>query len=754
MAIIFVNNLQAQNCKIVLSGTVIDASNNAPLENALVEIKELGLKFKTDITGQYRFTNICAGTYMILVNHASCDSIKLQLSIQKNQIKNFRLPHSINELETVNVFAKRDLQVNTIKEELNEKSIQATRGQSLGEMLKKVNGVAVLQTGSTIFKPVIHGLHSQRILLVNNGVRLESQQWGSDHAPEIDPFIAEKFTVLKGAGALRYGSDAIAGAVLIEPKALPKKVGSNAEINSTYFSNNRQYVFNGMFEASPLHLPEFSYRIQASYKKGGNARTPDYWLYNTGLEEFNYSAAAGLRKNKFNTELFFSSFQTSLGIFLGAHVGNLTDLQNAIQSKRPIQNIDQFSYDIVRPRQFVQHYTAKSKSQYFLANDHKLNLVLSYQSNKRKEFDRALLSPRPELDLNISTTMLDLNYESSSTSTNQFSLGVNAMLQENIWTGSRFFIPNFRSQNIALYATKSIHLQDWMFDGGIRYDTRKLNTFRNQSDAISSKERNFGNASGTFGATYKLTPNLKWLLNSAFAWRAPQVNELYVNGLHHGTASFEIGDPNLRSEKALNFSTQLKYQVDSNWQIDVTLYNNIINDFINLIPSTPATLTLRGAYPTFKFIQTDAILRGSDISVHKTFNKHIAAGAKTALLWAKDRKSNDWLIQMPSNRVEGEFTYSFNTNQFKESAIEIRYLHMTQQTRIPKNIMDYIPPPASYSLINLDFSSNILVGKKPINIGMSVMNLLNERYRDYMNRFRYFNDEPGRSFNIRCKIKI
>jgi iron complex outermembrane receptor protein len=79
---------------------------------------------------------------------------------------------------------------------------------------------------------------------------------------------------------------------------------------------------------------------------------------------------------------------------------------------------------------------------------------------------------------------------------------------------------------------------------------------------------------------------------------------------------------------------------------------------------------------------------------------------------------------------------------------------MAQQTRIPKNIMDYIPPPASYSLINLDFSSTILVGKKPINIGMSVINLLNERYRDYMNRFRYFNDEPGRSFNLRCKIKI
>ncbi|MCE2845391.1 MAG: TonB-dependent receptor plug domain-containing protein, partial [Sediminibacterium sp.] len=562
------------------------------------------------------------------------------------------------------------------------------RGQSLGEILKQVNGVAVLQTGSTIFKPVIHGLHSQRILLVNNGVRLESQQWGTDHAPEIDPFIADKFTVLKGAGALRYGSDAIAGAVLIEPKPLLKQAGKNAEFNSTYFSNNRQYVFNGMYEASPINLPEFSYRIQATYKKGGNARTPDYWLYNTGLEEFNYSATAGYRENRFNTELFFSSFQTALGIFMGAHVGNLTDLQNAIQSKKPIQNIDQFSYEIERPRQSVQHTTVKSKSQYLLPNDHKINLILSYQSNVRKEYDRALLSPRPELDLNITTTIVDLNYESASTKRRQYAFGTNAMLQENVWTGSRFFIPNFRVQNIAMYATQSLNLNDWMLDGGLRYDFKSLTTYRNQNDALSSIERTFGNASGTFGATYKITPNLKWLINSAFAWRAP------------------------------------------------------------------ATLTLRGAYPTFKFIQTNALLRGLDLSVQKTLNSHFSTSAKTALLWATDRKTKDWLIQMPANRVEGEFTYSFNTNALKNAAVELRLLHMMQQTRIPKNIPDYLPPPSAYNLLNVDFNTDLMLGKQTINLGVAVLNLLNERYRDYMNRFRYFNDEPGRSINLRCKIKL
>jgi iron complex outermembrane receptor protein len=232
------------------------------------------------------------------------------------------------------------------------------------------------------------------------------------------------------------------------------------------------------------------------------------------------------------------------------------------------------------------------------------------------------------------------------------------------------------------------------------------------------------------------------------------VNELYVNGLHHGTASFEIGNPDLKSEKALNFSTQLKYQSDSSWQVDLTLYNNIINDFINMNPSTPATLTLRGAYPTFKFIQTNALLRGLDLSVQKTINAHLSTSAKTALLWATDRKTNDWLIQMPANRVEGEFTYSFNSDVLKNAAVELRLLHMMQQTRIPVNIPDYLPPPAAYNLLNVDFNTDLMLGKQTINLGLAVLNVLNERYRDYMNRFRYFNDEPGRSINVRCKIKL
>ena len=744
----------AQKCNLVLSGVVMDASNNAPLEKAVVEIKELGIKFITDIEGHYHFYNLCKGSYTIVVNHMSCDSIKYKFTIQQNIIQNFKLPHAINELENVIVNAKRDLNLNSIKEVLSSKIVDATRGQSLGEVLSRANGVTVLQTGSTIFKPVIHGLHSQRVLLINNGVRLESQQWGSDHAPEIDPFIAEKFTVIKGPGALKYGNDAIAGAVLIEPKALPKQAQTNAEFNTGYFSNNRQYVVNGMIESSPLKFPELSYRIQATYKKGGNARTPNYWLHNTGLQEFNYSGAVGLRKEKYNTELFVSSFNTDLGIFIGSHVGNLSDLQNAITASKPTQNIDAFSYAIGRPKQNVQHYTVKSKSQFYLPNNNKLNLLVSYQKNLRKEFDRAMLSNRPELDLDISTTMADVNFESGPTKKISSNIGVVAMLQENVWAGSRFFVPNFRTQNIALYSIHNYNVNNWMFDAGARFDYRHLRTYRNKSDSITAANRAWGNASGTLGATYKITPNFKWLINGAYAWRAPQVNELYVNGLHHGTSSFEIGNANLRSEKAFNISTQLKYQTDSSWQFDLSMYNNFIHDFINLIPSVPATLTLRGAYPTFRYVQRNAVLRGIDLSVHKTLNRSFMAGAKTALLWAKNSDAKEWIIQMPSNRIEGDITYSFANKILPNAAIELRYMHIMEQTRVPVSIADYIPPPNAYSLLNLDFSSYVAVGQQQISVGLTVVNLLNQTYRDYMNRFRYFNDEPGRSINLRIKLKL
>lgn len=750
----FTAHAQQPSCTLTLSGSVADADEKAPLDKAIILIKELDRSTASDAEGHYHFYNLCPGTYTFLVTHADCDTLSLRIKIEANLVKNFSLPHQYNQLAAVQVSALQQSQALQIRESLTSKDIAETRGQSLGEILKRISGVTVLQTGSTIFKPVIHGLHSQRIILINNGVRLEGQQWGSEHAPEIDPYVADRFVVVKGAGAIRYGSDAIGGAVLVEPRPLPVDQRFHATINTGFFSNNRQYVTNLQLEQQLKTDPAFSWRTHVTYKRGGNARTPDYWLNNTGLRELNAAFMAGYRKPGYRAELFLSGFSTTIGIFSGSHIGNLTDLQAAIASDKPLQNIDRFSYQIGRPYQQVQHYLAKLKLFWSASGGHRWQLIAAHQENNRKEYDRALITDRPELSLSIGTSSLELFRETARSNTRNSALGMQVIYQQNVWSGSRFFIPNFTNVSIGAYAIEKAQWGAYNIEGALRLDYRSLVVYRNRNGINSSATRQFFNPSATLSIVRKYNEKIQWRSNTSWAWRAPQVNELYVNGLHHGTASFEIGDSSFRAERSFKQLLQWEYQVDSTWAIDVTLHGNYVADFINLVPSLPPTLTLRGAYPTFRFAQINALLYGADFRFEHQWSRSFKGGLKGALLWARDLTAKDWLQQMPAHRVEAQLSYLFSTRYLRNGYVSPSLLHVMRQTRVPGGFVDYLAPPSAYTLLQMTVGSDWQLGKRSVGVVVGVHNLLNTRYRDYMNRFRYFNDEVGRNFIIQLNWKI
>ncbi len=744
---------QDSTCVLAVSGSVSDADERTPLEGAQVLIKELGRITQTDDEGHYHFYQLCAGSYTFVLTHADCDTLYVRVKLEANLVRNFQLPHHYNVLSSVQVQATKAGQLQAIRDQLKGRDVEETRGQTLGEILRRITGVSVLQTGSTIFKPVIHGLHSQRVLLLNQEIRLEGQQWGSEHAPEIDPFIADRFVVLKGAGAIRYGSDAIGGAILIEPRPLPYDLRFHGEVNAGYFTNNRQYVFNVQLEENVKSTPALSWRANVTYKLGGNARTPDYWLQNTGLQELNFSGMAAYRKPGFRADLYLSSFSTELGIFTGAHIGNLTDLLNTIASPRPLQNKDQFSYQIGRPSQQVNHLFGKLKMGWNGTDGTKWQMILAHQENRRKEYDRAMISNRPELSLSIGSTTVDLSREQIRSAQRVGSAGFQVLYQQHVWSGSRFFIPNFSLWNLGAYATEKWAFKKWLIEGALRTDFRDLKVYRNRNGVISSNAHRFFNPSATLSAGRNVSKYLMLRWNSSYAWRAPHVNELYVNGLHHGTANFEIGDSSFRPEKSLKNLIQFQYSKDSALVIDLTLHVNRLNGFINLVPSTPPTLTLRGAYPTFRFLQTQAMISGIDFRVEKIFNARWSTGAKAAFLWARDLQARDWLAQMPANRVEGQITYSFSLPKFQQSYLSPSFVHVMRQTRVPVG-GDYLPPPGAYTLLNLQLSTTVSIRRKPVHLQWGINNLLNAQYRDYMNRFRYFNDEVGRNVIMQIKYKL
>ena len=770
-------------CILHIKGQVKDADTRKVLEKASVSLVGTKTVVITDEQGNFQIAGLCPGDYTLRVSHAGCQTIDFHLHLKEDFFKTIDLPHAENVLKEVVVVGTASVRNEGITGELKGKELAATRGLTLGESLQKVTGVTVLQTGNNIYKPVIQGMHSSRVLILNNGIRQEGQQWGSEHAPEIDPYVANRLTVIKGAASVRYGGDAIGGVILVEPRLLQYKRELQGELNLAAFSNNRQGVASAMVEGGFDKNENTAWRLQGTIKRGGNAKTPDYWLKNSGVEEMNMSATAGWRKANKGVELFYSLFNTRIGIFSGSHIGNLTDLENVIKAQEPPASIKNatFDYTIDRPYQFVQHHLIKFRAFSEQPGKNRVSLTLSSQYNQRKEYDiTRSATDLPQLELDLSTQLADLVYEHFADQKFKGSMGVNAMYQSN-FINYRYFVPNYQSFDYGLWIAEKMQQGKWQFELGLRYDNRRRYDIRDndkspfdltQGNPLLPGDpygtRNFSGISGTGVAAYIFNDHLRMSFTLSTAWRSPQVNELFSNGLHHGAARIEKGDPAIVPERAYSGLANLIYNKDR-WDIEWGMYFKSIDQFIYLKPTYPALLTIRGAFPSFAFAQTDARLTGTDLSVAYSVNAHLKAHAKGSILRAYDKTANTWLIQMPADRYETELEYDFiDGKKWKQSYVKIGWQHVTEQTRVPPtgNIevkdangkitmqSDYIPPPPAYGLVNLEAGSGFIWGKRNVDFVLSVANLFNTSYRDYLNAFRYFSLDRGRNIALKMKLSL
>ncbi|MBC7826212.1 MAG: TonB-dependent receptor [Chitinophagaceae bacterium] len=757
------SRLFGQDCSIRLTGHVHSTISHENLPNATVQLSGTAKTLITNSNGDFAFDSLCAGTYSIIITHSSYDTIVKSVVVQRRLHVDFDLMPARNTLSKVTVTGVKGVQNTGLKRELSGRKLDETRGLSLAEALSKMNGVSVLQTGSTISKPIIHGLHSNRILTINNGVRQEGQQWGNEHSPEIDPFIANRLTIIKGVDELRYGSDAIGGVILVEPRALRNSPGYNAELNALYFANNRQYVTSFIFEQQLKKLSSFTYRLQGSFKKGANVNTPAYRLNNTGIEEKNFSLTAGWRKEHFNSEIYYSFFNTEIGIFAGSHIGNLSDLSNAIAASRPDPTFTgQNTYKIERPYQDVTHHLLKWKTGFDIDNN-KFTVLVAGQHNQRKEYDvvRNSSTKTPQIDLSIFTFSEEINWEHPRKSNFSGVVGLTALQQDNSYSG-RYLIPNYRSYSFGGYAIEKWEKGNLDVQAGVRYDNKDINTNRLQaaSQTFTAYHFNFSTLASSVNAGFKILPEWKINSNVSLSTRAPQVNELLTNGIHHGAGTYEVGDIYLKPERSFNVSVNSSYtSTNKIFSADLTLYRNDIANFIYQQPKPDEpVLTIRGAFPKIVYEAADALLHGLDISTVFVPYQRFSLTSKYSMLRARNRRIDDWLIGMPADRIGNELTYNLkDLGQFSNTYFSIEVQNVFKQTRVPgdKNgAQDYKLPPEGYMLMNADVSTTIKLKKLPLAFSISGRNLLNKSYREYLNSFRYFTDEMGRNISIRLKIAL
>lgn len=753
----FSDSLYAQ-CNLKLYGRVLDADTGEPLSFSNVVITETQTGAATDEKGNYVVSGICEGSYTIKVSHLTCESREFKIKITSDTRRDFELPHRHNELLEICIVEEKQREVSTVAfMEVSGRDLDKSRGQPLADALSKVAGVTSLKTGSSVSKPVIHGLQGNRILILNNGIRQEGQQWGNEHAPEIDPFIAQRLTVIKGAGSVRYGSDAVAGVVLVEPDELPSVPGLTGEFNAIGFSNNREGVVSAILQQNFAKLPSLSWRLQGTLKKGGNSRTPDYWLKNTGYREQNFSAAAGWNKSRYGAEVFYSQFNSEIGIFTGSHIGNLTDLENAFNSDEPLEQSG-FSYTIDRPSQNAEHELTKAKIWMLTGNSGKLSVTYARQYNLRFEYDRdkplndslAALN-QPDLTYEITTHSADVVWEHNNLGGIQGIAGVSGMYQANTFEG-RMFIPNYENYTAGIFLIERWKRNKIQIETGLRYDIKSLSVYMREKGVVQETPYNYNQLSATAGLLYDLSSHARLSFNAGTGWRAPGVNEMYSNGLHHGSAAVEIGDLNLKEEKSLNLIAGVNIHDHHRYKAEAAVYFNTFSNFIYLQPVLPPTLTIRGAFPTLRYRQTDAYLYGVDLVFEYSLGKSWSADAGLMVVRAENRSEGGSIPGMPADRFSYGLKRKFKSSgNFREMFVSAEVSHVMRQTRVPDE-SDYVAPPSGYMLVGAEAGGEVVIGKQPVWITLSVTNLLNEKYRDYLNRYRYFADDEGR--NIILKVKV
>ncbi|MDT0294081.1 TonB-dependent receptor [Mesonia ostreae] len=782
----------AQNCSHTLTGKVIDFHTGDPLIYAIIKIANKDIQVYSDFEGNFSIENLCEEKIELKITHPSCQDLIYPVLIEGDTYKKIKLEHHLEQLGEVSITGQAVLEkVKTGQEQkIDIETLERYSSASLGDALKEVSGVSTLSTGNNVVKPMIQGLHSSRVLIMNQGVRMADQEWGAEHAPNIDLNSAGNITVVKGASALQYGGDAIGGAVIVEPERIPVK-------DTLYGKTILSGATNGRGGAVTTSLTKsfenaFYGKIQGTFKKFGDYKAPDYVLSNTGNEEKDFSIGFGRNTFSSGFDVFYSYYNTEIGILRSSHIGNVNDLIRAINSREPSE-VNDFTYQINPPKQEVEHHLARLKYYKRLEGLGKWNIQYDYQLNNRLEYDLRTGEDKgkPSVDLELQTHTLSTNFKFDAQNEYSWNVGLNGSYQMNYpnpLTGVRRLIPDYEQFSAGAFALGEYKLSsDWLVEAGLRYDYTHLDAQKyylksrwnernyntDFSNIITAEVGNqylanpvfdFHNLSATVGVRHSFD-SFQLSANYALANRAPNPSELFADGLHHSAAVIELGNLRFKAETSQKIGLDFRKDL-GDFRFGIAPFCNRIGNFL-LIKPTGVETTIRGAFPVWEYEQVDARMFGVDIDWKYQISKQFAYRGSFAYVNGRDIKNEEDLIQMPP--VNFSNTIRFQHEKWHQLQLNLTGDYVARQHQYPDHnfkydvlengsyvstLVDVSTPPKDYFLLGFEASATFNPFEKgSMQVGLHFNNLLNTSYRDYLNRLRYYADNLGRNAMLQVKLE-
>lgn len=781
---------QQDSCNFQVKGKVLDAETKEPIPFVSVKTQDLNRITHTDENGNFLIDKLCNDVNTIVITCLGyCDSICAHPH-HHEETPHIYLTQKVEQLGTVIIEAEKGPEQGTEalpQVKIKKAQLQSDLTQSLASSIKEEEGVTLISTGTNVQLPVIHGLYGNRILILNNGLKHGFQNWGGGHAPEINPASINNITIIKGAAGVRFGPEALGGAIIVESNHMHYKEALTVNLGSGYQTNGRGYYSN--FEINQ-GFKNWSYFANGNFTKVGDRHAPDYFLTNSGKQEQSFSAGTRFKYKDFDIKFMYSFADQDLALLRSSIAESANAIIEAFNSDQP-RIIGPFSYEIAEPNHQTQHHLGKVEINWWYAEESNLTFRFGRQLNKRQEFDVRRNSHLPIIDLDLYTSDYQLEWHHPHWFKLEGLAGIQYFYQGNYnnpGTGVTPLIPNYQTNRLSAFLVETKKLKESSLEAGIRFDHESNSLAgRETSQALFEDQFTFTNITASLGFIKDLNKRISYRGNLASSWRTPNMLELYSFGQHGFQTSYgllryytndanevrtdrvnTIGNSEVEVEKGYKFTNEFKHQKNRD-KIVFTAYAQLIENFIY---DKPLGLigTFRGPMPIFIYDQVDAFFIGADFTWKREWNEKVSGQLGMSYLWSRDIENNAQLInQLPIRFSYGLQWQSKKLWKFQNTSFELRPSYTLQQLQAPRTIspeelfsgdqilspdseiFDFMDAPEAYFLLEASLNTEW----KNWKFGVRVQNALNSSYRDYLNSMRYFADEMGRNvlFSINYKFK-
>lgn len=739
-----------------VKGHIFNEITGRTLPGAQVYINELNRGTVTDRNGDFAIKNIPKGKFTIEFSFIGFETVTRNIDLNHTGSTdiNVSMKRITYEPQPIVVLGNRferikntPLPVNVLR----QRDVVMGGNSSLWQSLNQINGVTLTTNGPGIERPVIRGLTSDRIMIMEQGIPYGYQSWDHESGLSMTGNGAEQVQVIKGPATLLYGPGALGGAInLIGERPAPAG-HTIGDVTLKGFSNTSGISAN-------LKLKGTNRGIFWGLRGGFGSNTDYKDGLNTDIRNSRYNnvegeAFGGITRKWGVLKLTYHFRQHKNGIVETADSGG-TGEENIRQIEPPYHNL--IDHSVI----------AETK---IIAGSGWITGKLAYQRNHQQEFEPPMYStgkPDAGMDLTLNTITYHTGYDRELGRFFHINTGFQGNVQGNVSQGGEPFVPGARMNQVGAYALLNWDKNKIRWQAGIRYDFNHVSTtpalgkdstvtrFFGVNDEIT---RNFHNFSWSIGGTWQWTPDLSIKSNIGIGYRIPNLAELTADGILREQDRYLIGDNALRAERNIEWDTSALWE-SPNLNFSVDMYYNRIHHYIYaerqpqvFFDTKPPDLLI--PYPIYRYRQKTANLYGgeADISLHPVNLPwfHLRTGYSMTVGYF-GHSIKDALPRMPAH----EWRNSLKLTVDHIGRLTGNYLKLTVVRTFRQGRVAFFEfPTPGYTLTSIGVGTTFHMGKTRLQMSLFAHNLFNVSYYSHLSYLKFehiFN--MGRNISLTVRI--